>query len=122
MAGIKIVTKTNAHLCLRLAWRAAQDLGFSITPIDDTSKRFTATKGNAVLGVLAGPIAPHCHFEIAAESYPAGNELSIDINKPWLTSGSIGVRKVREQADALINAIVGAIAREGEPILQRKEY
>ena len=46
MAGVKLLTKTDPQLCLKLAYRAAQDLGYAVTPIEDASKRFTATKGS----------------------------------------------------------------------------
>ena len=35
MAGIKVVTDAKPDTVLQLAWRAAQDLSFSVTPIHD---------------------------------------------------------------------------------------
>lgn len=122
MAGVKLVTKYDARLCLKAAYRAAQDLGFNVTPIEDTSKRFSATKGNAFLSALAGPLAPHCDFQVTTETYPDTNEVVIDINKPWLSSGAIGVRKVNEQAEELVRAIIQGIEKGGGAIIERKAF
>ena len=121
MAGMKLLTKTDAQLCLKLAFRAAQDLGFSVTPIEDTSKRFTATKGSALLSAVAGPFAPHCDFQISVEIYPDMNEIIFEMNKPWLTSGAVGVRKVKDQGEELVRAIASAIEKNGGAIMERKE-
>ena len=48
MSAIKLLTKFDAHKCLKAAYRAAQDQGFTLTPIDDRSTRFTASKGSPV--------------------------------------------------------------------------
>jgi len=122
MAGMKLLTKYDAKLCLKAAYRAAQDLGFNVPPIDDTSKRFNATKGNVLISVLAGSFAPHCDFRITAEVYPDVNEVVLEINKPWLTTGAIGVRKVNEQAEGLVQAIVNLIEKDGGKIIERKSF
>ena len=93
-----------------------------MTPIEDCARRFTATKGNVVMSALAGPLAPHCHFEIVVEAYPDANELVLHMNKPWLTSGAIGVGRVNRQAEDLMNGIAGAIENEGGTIIDRKEF
>jgi hypothetical protein len=122
MAGLKILTKLDTQTCLRAAWRTAQDLGFALTPLEDCSKRFTATKGNALISVIAGPFAPHCVFEISAQSYGDANEVVLEKNKPWLTTGAAGVSKVNRQAEDLMQAIGCAIEKEGGTILERKEF
>jgi hypothetical protein len=122
MAGTKILTKHDARACLKLAWRSAQDLGYALTPIDDCSLRFTATKGSAVVGFLAGPLAPYCRFQISVESYGDANELVLEKNSPWFTSGAVGVSRVNRQADELLNAIVCAIERDGGTIQERREF
>ncbi len=120
--GLKLLTKMDAQLCLKLAWRTAQDLGYSLTPLGDCAKRFTASKGNILIGVLAGALAPHCVFEIAVETYPDANELILEMNTPWITTGAAGIRKVRRQADELLQAIACAIEKEGATVLERKEF
>jgi hypothetical protein len=122
MPGIKLLTKLDPPTCLKAAYRAAQDLGFSLTPLSASCKRFTATKGNALVSIIVGPFAPHCHFEISAESYADANELVLEKNTPWLTTGSVGVSKVKKQADDLMTAIACAIEKEGGSILERKEF
>jgi hypothetical protein len=122
MPGIKLLTKLDAGTCLKLAWRAAQDLGFTLTPLGAEVKRFTATKGNALLGMLAGAIAPYCAFNISIEAYPDANEIVLEKNSPWLTGGKIGVGKIDQQAEALLSEITRAIEREGSAVVGRKEF
>jgi hypothetical protein len=122
MPGVKLSTQLEPQVCLKLAWRAAQDLGYTLTPIEDGAKRFTATKGSLIANVLAGPLAPQCVFTITAESYPDANELSLERNDPWLSSGKIGVSKVKRHADELMSAIASAIENAGGSIIERKEY
>jgi hypothetical protein len=122
MPGIKLLTKLDPPTCLKAAYRAAQDLGFSLTPMGASCKHFTATKGSALMSMIAGPFAPHCHFEISAEAYADANEVVLEKNTPWLTTGSVGVSKVKKQADDLMAAIACAIEKEGGSVLERKEY
>jgi hypothetical protein len=119
--GLKLLTSMDPQLCLKLAWRTAQDRGYALKPLDACAKRFTASKGNKLLGMLAGALAPHCVFEIAVEAYPDANELVLEMNTPWV-SGAAGIRKVRRQADELLQAIACAIEKEGATILERKEF
>ncbi len=120
--GLKLLTNMDPQLCLRLAWRTAQDLGYSLTPLGECAKRFTASKGNIVIGVLAGALAPRCVFEVCVESYPDANELILEMNSPWLSSGSGGVRKIKRQADEFLDAVACAVEREGALVLERKEF
>lgn len=122
MPGMKLLTTFDAQTCLKVAWRAAQDLGYSLTPIEDSSKRFTATKGSALANLLGGFLAPQCVFQVTIEQYPDSNELSLERNEPWLSSGKIGVSKVKKQADELFAAMVSAIEKAGGTIADRKEY
>jgi hypothetical protein len=122
MPGFKLLTKLDPQTCLKVAWRAAQDRGFSLTPISDSATRFTATKGNVLISMIAGPFAPHCVFQISAQAYADANEVVLEQNKPWLTTGAVGVSKVNQQAEELMLAIAGAIEKEGGTILERKEF
>ena len=122
MPGFKLLTNLDAATCLKTAWRIAQDLGYALTPIDEGSKRFKATKGNALLGVLAGPFKPQCAFQIAVETYPDGVELILERNQPWLSGGAIAVNKVARQAEELLNAIAAAVEKAGGAVVERKEF
>jgi hypothetical protein len=122
MAGLKLLTKLEPQMCLKLAWRTAQDAGYSVTSIEDGSKRFSATKGNMLFAALAGALAPHCNFEIAVEAYPDATEVMLVKNKPWLTTGVSGVAKVARQAAELMQGIAGAIEKAGGTVLERKEF
>jgi hypothetical protein len=119
--GLKLLTNMDPQLCLKLAWRTAQDRGYALTPLGECAKRFTASKGNILIGVLAGAFAPHCVFQIGVEAYPDANELILEMNSPWI-SGAVGLRKVRSQAEELMQAIACAIEKEGAAILERKEF
>lgn len=120
--GLKLLTDLDAQTCLRLAWRTAQDQGYSLKPLDDCATRFTATKGNLVIGVLAGALAPRCVLEVAVASYPDANELIVETNTPWISSGIGGVRKIRRQAEEFLQAVACAIEKEGAKVLERKEF
>lgn len=121
MPGFKLLTQHDPQVCLKVAWRTAQDMGYSLTPIEDCSKRFTATKGNALLSML--PLAaPQCVFHVVVESYPDANELIVERNEPWLASGKLGVSRVKRAAEELVAAIACAIEKAGGTIVDRKEY
>jgi hypothetical protein len=122
MPGMKLLTPFDPQTCLKVAWRVAQDLGYSLTPIDDSSKRFTASKGSAIANLLGGFLAPQCVFQLTVEQYPDTNEVSLERNEPWLSSGKIGVSKVKKQADDLFAAIASAIEKAGGTITERKEF
>lgn len=122
MPGTKLLTRLDGQACLKAAWRAAQDLGFSLTPLGAGAMQFTATKGNAILGLVAGALVPYCNFQVSVHSYSDGNEIVLERNNPWLTSGAAGVAKVNRQAEDLLSAIASAIEKEGGAIVERKDF
>src|ERR1700722_13906677 len=105
MAGFKLLTKLEPERCLHAAWRAAQDLGFGLTPLDEKATRFTAKKGHVLLSMLGGPFTPNCHFEISAQAYADATEVVLEKNSPWLTTGALGMNRVHRQAEELLGAI-----------------
>ncbi len=121
MPGFKLLTHHDPQTCLKVAWRTAQDMGYSLTPIEDCSKRFTATKGNALLSMLP-LMSPQCVFYVVVESYPDANEVVVERNEPWLASGAIGVSRVKRAAEELVGAIACAIEKAGGTIRERKEF
>src|SRR6266516_548927 len=122
MPGLKLLTRYDPQTCLKAAWRAAQDLGYSLTPpIEDCLQRFTATRGSALLSVLP-LLPPQCVFNVSVITYPDAHEVVEERNEPWLTSGKIGVSKVKKQAEELLNAIACAIEKTGGTVLERKEF
>ena len=122
MPGTKLLTKLDPQTCLKLAWRVAQDLGFSLPPLEGCAKRFSATKGSALLNVIAGPLAPHCDFQISVEAYSDATEVVLERNRPFLTSGTIGVARVNRQAEELLAAITCGIEKAGGTVQERKEF
>jgi hypothetical protein len=121
MPGFKLLTTFDPQTCLKVAWRTAQDHGFSLTPIEGCSTRFTATKGNGLLSVVPF-MPPRCVLDVYVASYPDANELVVERNEPWLTSGKIGVSKVKRQAEELFNQIACAVEKAGGSIAERKEF
>lgn len=122
MPGLKLRTKHEARTCLKLAWRTAQNLGYSLTPIDDASKRFTATKGNVLVSLLGGLFPPRCDFQISIESYSDANELVLERNTPQLTGGAMGVSRVHQRAEELLDAIASDIEGDGGTILEKRKF
>jgi hypothetical protein len=122
MSGVKLLTRLDPQTCLKVAWRAAQDLSFSVPPIEECGKRFTARKGNALFNLIAGPLAPQCIFAISVEAYNDATEVVLEKNTPWLTSGAVGVAKVNKQADDLLAAITCGIETAGGSVHERKEF
>jgi hypothetical protein len=119
MAGFKLVTDLDPDRALQAAWRAAQDLGFRLSPIEGAA--FHAKKGHAVLSAVVGPVSPYCNFKVTAARYGDGTtDVVIETNRPWLTSGMIGVRRVQAQAQELADKVEEALGREGK-VMERKE-
>ena len=68
MPGFKLLTALDPPTCLKIAWRTAQNLGYELTPIDDHSRRFTATRGSLVGALFGlGLGAPHQLVELRLE-------------------------------------------------------
>ena len=119
MAGIKLVTDIDPEKGLQLTWRAAQDLGFSLTPIQNGS--FEASKGHMIWSMLVGPAAPHCQFKLSAQKYPDGTtDLVLERNSAW-TSGLIGRRRIQKEADALMDRVAESVQQNGGKVNERKE-
>ena len=121
MPGLKLLTHFDPPTCVKVAWRAAQDLGYALTPIDDGATCFTASKGSALLSVVPF-MPPKCVFQVAVVCYPDCNEVVVERNEPWVTSGKIGVNRVKQHAEELVGAIVSAIEKAGGKITERKEF
>jgi hypothetical protein len=119
MAGIKLVTDAKPDTVLQLAWRAAQDLGFKLTPIENGA--FTASKGHFVLSMLVGPAAPHCSFKISANAYPDGTtDVVLERNYAG-ASGLIGRRHINREAATVMDNAAEAIQKNGGKVIERKE-
>ena len=116
MAGIKLVVDLEPETALQLAWRAAQDLSFTLTPVQDGA--FEAKKGHLVWSMLAGPAATHCHFKIAAHRYvDRTTDLVLERNSAW-TSGLLGRRHINAEADALMQRVAEAIGQNGGKVIE----
>ena len=70
MPGLKFTTDLDAGALYKIAFRRAQDMGYTVRAIDDRS--FTAAMGNAALSVVAGAFVAYCNFRVAVEAYDDG--------------------------------------------------
>ena len=117
MAGLKLVTDLDANSLLKLAYRAAQDHGFSVAKIADD--RFSAKRGNALFGLAA--ISAHCDFIISVETYDKEAELVLERNSPWWT-GAIGVSRVTNRAQDLMKTFGEAVRLAGRRVIRETEF
>ena len=119
MAGIKLVTDAAPDKSLEIAWRVAQDQGFALTPVQDGA--FQASKGHALWTVLAGAVALYCNFKITAQRY-GDNTTDVVLERAvsW-TSGMIGLRRTKAEADTLMQKVAQALEKDGSKVLERKE-
>ena len=119
MAGIKLIVDIEPDKGLQLAWRVAQDMGFTLTPVQDGA--FHASKGHFLWSMLAGAAAPNCKFKLSAQRYPDGSTDLVLERNGALTSGLLGLRKIKAEADALMQKVAEAIQQDGGKVVERKE-
>jgi hypothetical protein len=119
MAGIKLVIDMEPEKSLKLAWRAAQDMTFALTPVKDLA--FQASKGHFLWSMLAGAAAPHCNFSFTAHRYEDGTTDIVLERNGALTSGLLGLRRIKAEADALMQKVSEAIQQNGGKVIERKE-
>jgi hypothetical protein len=118
MAGIKLVTDMDLDTAVQLAWRAAQDLSFTLTPVQGGA--FQASKGSLVASILVGSAAPRCAFKIAAKKYVDGTtDLVLARNSGW-PCGLLGMRRINAEAEALMQKVADAIQQNGGKVIERK--
>jgi hypothetical protein len=119
MAGFKLQTDLGSERVIKLARRVARDLEFSVQTRDDYS--FGATKGNLILSIFVGAFIAYCEFEVSVEDDDDGCELIIERNSPWWT-GIIGVKRTKNRAQELADAIGDAIEDAGGRVFGEKEF
>ena len=120
MAGIKLVTDLEPDKALQIAWRAAQDQGFRLTTIENYA--FTARKGQMLLNMIAGALAPYSLFQVSAKKYEDGTtDVVLENNSPRVTSGRIGAGRVQRQMDELVDKVAAALQQGGGKVVSRKE-
>ena len=116
MAGLKFTTNLDADALYKLAFRRAQNLGYTVRAAGDQA--FTAASGSVALSVLA--VSSYCDFRVSVEKYADGNELILERNTPWLL-GVIGVARVKNKANDLMKNIKADVVQQGGRVLQEKE-
>ena len=119
MAGIKLVTDMDAKTLFKLAYREAQDKGFTVAKLGNGE--FTAKRSNLALSIVLGAFVAYCDFHIAIEDCDDETELVLERNSPWWT-GIIGVQRVKSWAKDLVKTIGEAIVDEGNEVIREKEF
>jgi hypothetical protein len=117
MPVVKLVTDLDPDRALRSAWRAGQEQGYTLTLAGLDVRKFEARSGHFLLSHLAGPLAPHCRFNVSIEPCDRGSEILLDGAEPWLMTGLVGARRVRRRAGELMDAIAAAIQQDGGTVL-----
>jgi hypothetical protein len=115
MAGLKFTTDLDAESLYKVAFRKAQDLGYTVREAGPAA--FTAQMGNVATSVLTGA---YCDFRLSVMEYDDGNELVLERNAAWWT-GTIGVSRVKSRAKDLMKSVKDEIAHRGGKILGEKE-
>jgi hypothetical protein len=117
--GNHLVTNAPAQHVLGLTQHMAQQLGFKLRPTSPWS--YGAQKGSLAVSILFGAFIAYCNFNVYVNQMPDGNTgVSIIRNKPWWT-GVIGVKRVKNRADELGNAIGGALTQQSFAILAHQQ-
>jgi hypothetical protein len=119
MPGLKFTTNLDPDSLYKIAFRHAQDLGYTVRDLG--GRAFSATAGNAALNVLSGALHVHCDFRVAIHQYDDGNELVLERNAPWWT-GMIGVSRVKSKAAELIGKIKEEVHLRGCSLMREKEF
>jgi len=117
MPGLKFTTNLDGETLFKLAFRRAQDMGYTVRATGE--RAFSATMGNVALSLLA--LSSHCDFRISIEAYDDGHELVLERNSPWLL-GAIGVARVKSNARDLCQGIKDEVAARGGKVTNEKEF
>ena len=117
MPGLKFSTNLDADSLYKLAFRRAQDAGYTVRDLGNNA--FSATMGSMALSVLA--VSSYCDFRLSVEKYGDGNELVLERNSPWML-GKIGVARVKAKADALFRNIKEETVVRGGKVISEKEF
>jgi hypothetical protein len=124
MPGFKVLTDLPPEKCVKTTWRAAQDIGFTLSGLEPDGRHFLARKGNWLLNHFFGNLfTPYCQFKISAEVYDNGTEVVVEREQAaTVTTGKLGAWRVHRQAEELTDAIAAALQNEGGKVLERKEF
>ena len=119
MPGYRIRTDCDADKAMKLARRAALDLGFTLS--DEQDSRFSAKRGSLALTILAGGMVSYSNFKVKVEKGHNGSEIIIEAHS-WLFTGLIGQAKEVKAARAFGDAIGACIEKEGGKVLASNEF
>ena len=117
MPGLKFTTNLDGEALYKIAFRRAQDSGYTVRTTGD--RAFAATMGNMALSILA--VSSYCDFRIGVEKYDDGNELVLERNSPWLL-GTIGVARVKSNLQDLCKSIKEEVVQRGGKVTNEKDF
>jgi hypothetical protein len=119
MPGLKFTCDLDAEALYKIAFRRAQDLGFTVRAADD--RAFVATSGSLPLSFVVGAFVAYCDFRVDVEEYEDGNELVLERNTPWW-AGMIGVSRVKAKANQLVQNIKDEVELRGGKVTREKTF
>jgi hypothetical protein len=120
MAGIRMRFHAAPEAVMGNAARLAQQLGHTVVPLGP--QELSIASGSLALSIVIGAFVAYCDFRAWVQQLPDGTtELTLRRNRPWWT-GLIGVGRVKKKAGELADAIAGALAVQGMPLLDRAEF
>lgn len=121
MPGYKIRTDLPAKRTYVLARKVAHTRDFLVE--DAGERAFVATKGNFLLTLFFGAyFGVYCKFQVSVEDYGKVAEVIINRNSPALTSGAIGVARVKNRSREYANSIITEILAAGGKVLDEAEF
>ena len=121
MAGFSIRTDLDPEAALTTVRRIARDLGFGVRIINN--RELSVRKGSLIASIgLGGAFIAYCNFRLFIEPNAEGAvEISVERNSPWWT-GTTGLNRVHNQAQALADAIEKGIVADGGKVLKRGTF
>jgi hypothetical protein len=121
MAGIILVTNLDAAAVMQAVKKVARRHDFTVADVNESE--VSLQKGSRIAGVLLGAFFPFCDFRAVARTNADKTvELDIEHNSPRVTSGSMGVKRVKAQAQELADKVAEEIVAQRGEVLRRDVF
>jgi hypothetical protein len=121
MAGIILVTNQDAAAVKEAVKKVARRLDFTIADVGDGE--ISLRKGSRIAGALLGAFFPFCDLRAIVRTNPDKTvEIDIQHNSPRVTGGSMGVSRVKAQAQELADKLAEDIIAQRGEILRRDTF
>jgi hypothetical protein len=115
---ISIFVNLNIDDTFKIAGQAARNLNYSVLLVGDSE--LTARRGSVLASLIVGAVAPACDFRVSVRAGPDKTaEVAIQVNRPWWSSGVLGLKRVKARAEELADAIASGVREKGGKVLRR---